>query len=66
MGIEIKKHKIALKCWVKKPLQNPTFFRQERVQELSDIQLGMEEVEITKPHLALEQATQTTTTLSFR
>ena len=35
--------------------------RQEKVQELAEIQLGMEEIEITKAQLILEQSAQTKT-----
>ena len=49
----------------KKPLQNPSNRRQERARELSEIQIEMEEVKITKSQLALEHAAQSKTTLSF-
>ena len=40
--------------------------RQEKVQVLAKIQLGMEESDITKSHLDIEQAAQLNSFLSFR
>ena len=40
--------------------------RQKNVQELADIQLRMEDMEITKAQLTLEQSTQIKTFHSFR
>ena len=63
---KLKKNKYTLKIWVKKPFKTPTSSRQEKVIELTDIQLGMEECEITKSQLALEQSAQINTFQSFR
>ena len=62
---KLKNTKFDLKNWVKKPLNIPTISRKERVLELSEVQLGMEEREITKSQLALEQFALTKTTQSF-
>ena len=51
---KLKNTKLALKNWVKQPLNTPTNNMHERVLELSEIQLGMEESKITKSQLALE------------
>ena len=63
---KLKSTKYALKSWVKTPLHTPTTTRQERVVKLTTIQLGMEENEITKSQLSLEQFAQFKTSQSFR
>ena len=45
---KLKRTKYALKAWAKSSLNNPTNSRHERVFELSEIQLDMEDREITK------------------
>ena len=62
----MKKTKPTLKVWVKNPLSSPTTIRKERVPELSALQFGMEDREISESHLALEQLVQFNTSLSFR
>ena len=62
---KLKKTKNALKSWVKTPQNTPTSIRHERVAKLSTIQLGMEDIEITKSQLSLEQSTQFRTSQSF-
>ena len=47
-------------------MNSPSTTRQARVPELSTIQLGMEDKEITNSQLALEKAAQFKTTQSFR
>ena len=63
---KFKNTKYALKNWVKTSLTTPMTNRQERVYELTAIQLGMEEREITNSQLALEQIAQFKTSQSFR
>ena len=63
---KLKQIKYALKSWVKKPLMTPLSSRQESVHALAEIQLSMEDSEITKPHLDREQSTQANYFLSFR
>ena len=62
---KLKSTKYALQTWVKTPLHNSTTSRQERVVELTVIQLGMEDNEITKTQLSLEQFAQIKTSQSF-
>ena len=52
---KLKNTKYALKNWAKNTLNTPTSSRQDKVLELSEIQLEMEAIEITKSQLALEQ-----------
>ena len=47
-----------MKKWAKKSLTTPMSNRQEKVQALAEIQLGMEETKITKAQLVLEQFAQ--------
>ena len=51
---KLKRTKYALKTWAKTPFNTPITNRKERVIELSAIQLGMEDNEITKSQLAME------------
>ena len=51
---KLKLTKIALKSWIKAPLQNPTRFRVDIVQALAEIQLSMENTEISKYQLRVE------------
>ena len=62
----IKRMKHALKTWVKIPIKTPTSSRQERVVELSEIQIGTECKDITKTQLDIEQIAQFKTSQSFR
>ena len=62
---KLKSTKYALKNWAKKSLTTPMDSRQEKVQALAEIQLGMEEIEITKAQLVLEQPAQLKTFHSF-
>ena len=63
---KLKKTKYALKNWIKKPQNTPTSSRREKVIELAEIQFEVEECDITKTQLALEQSTQFNTLQSFR
>ena len=63
---KLKSTNIALKNWAKKLLNSPISSRQKHVQELYDIQLKMEDVEITKVQLSLEQSAQIKTFHSYR
>ena len=63
---KLKRTKYALKSWVKKYLTTLMSNSQDKVQVLAEIQLDMEDSEITKSHLDFEQATQLNSFLSFR
>ena len=63
---KLKKTKVSLKEWVKAPLSNPTTCRKESVDELNEIQMSMENCEISISHLAQEQLAQFKSTKSFR
>ena len=61
---KLKHTKYALKSWVKTPLTTPMRSRQDSMHVLVEIQLGMEESEISKSHLENEQSAQINTFLS--
>ena len=63
---KLKATKYALKSWVKTPLHTPTTMKQEHVVKLTIIELGMEDGEITKTQLSLEQFAQIKTSQSFQ
>ena len=63
---KLKNIKIALKFWIKQPQKNPSSNRKEKVSELAEFQFEMEERDITKAQLALEQSAQFNTLQSFR
>ena len=54
---KLKLTKTALKSWIKAPLQNPTRFRVDIVQALAEIQLSMENNELSKFQLTVGQTT---------
>ena len=47
-------------------MPSPTISRVEQVSALAEIQLGMEDIDISNSHLALEKLAQSSTTQSFR
>ena len=55
-----------LKQWIKTPSPSPTIFRVEQVSTLAEIRLGMEDINISISHLAVEKLAQSSTTQSFR
>ena len=61
-----KRAKLALKTWAKASLKTPTSSRKARVVELSVIQLGMEDRDISTSHLALDKLAQFNASQSFR
>ena len=63
---KLKNTKFVLKNWIKKPQITPTSIRQSRVFELSEFQFQMENREITKTQLALEQFAQFNTSQAFK
>ena len=63
---KLKKTKVTLKEWVKSSLSTPTICRKERMDELTAIQISMENSEISTPQLAQEQLAQFKSTKSFR
>ena len=62
----MKNTKYALKVWLKTPIPSPTIIRKEKVEELSALQISMEDREISESHLDQEHLAQINTTLSFR
>ena len=63
---KLKQTKIALKNWVKTPIPSPMLCKKERVSDLSILQFGMENCEISTSHIVLEHLAQLKTTQSFR
>ena len=65
-GRGLKNTKAALKEWVKISQTNPISERKEALEKLEEIQLEMEESEITSSMLEKEQQAQCNSFLVFR
>jgi uncharacterized protein (DUF305 family) len=63
---KIKAMKHALKEWIKKPNKTPSSHRRETFQYLTDLQMEMENKDITDQDLEKEQAAQFNSFRSFR
>ena len=63
---KLKKTRYALKNWIKNPQNTPLSDKQKEVFELAKFQFEMEECDITKAHLVLEQSAQLNSLQSFR
>ena len=63
---KLKHTKYAMKNSIKPPLPNPARSREVFVQALAELQLSMENSEISKSQLVAEQAAQVNSFLSFR
>jgi len=63
---KIKTTKHALKEWIKKPNKTPPSHRREIVQQLTDLQMEMENKDITNQYLEKEHASQFNSFRAFR
>ena len=63
---KLKSTKFSLKSWIKAPLENPMSLRVDTVQALANIQFSMENTEISKFHLTVEQSAQSSPFTAFR
>jgi branched-subunit amino acid aminotransferase/4-amino-4-deoxychorismate lyase len=63
---KIKATKHALKEWIKNPNKTPSIHRRETFQLLTDLQMEIENKDITNQDLEKEQAAQFNSFRSFR